>query len=79
VQTDTENYYKTLTATRHSSYSGIRQAYKRVSLKLHPDKQHKNAGPEAAEDFQRVTDIYGVGYVYYSAVQLCSFASTLPN
>jgi DnaJ family protein B protein 12 len=57
VQSDAENYYKTLNTTRHSSYSAIRQAYKRASLKLHPDK---NVGPGAAADLQRVQEVYEV-------------------
>ena len=46
-----QNYYSILEVGRHSSPLDVRQAYKRVSKKLHPDK---NPGPRAEELFQQV-------------------------
>ena len=51
------NYYGYLEVSRHSSALDIRQAYKRVSKKLHPDK---NSAPNAEEQFQRAKTAYDV-------------------
>lgn len=52
-----QNYYTLLEVQRHSSAMEIRAAYKRVSLKLHPDK---NPSGEAEVAFQRVKHAYDV-------------------
>ena len=57
LQTDGENFYKALSIPRHSSYMRIRQAYKKMSVKLHPDK---NLRPDASAEFQRLNEIYEV-------------------
>ena len=57
VQGDPVSFYRALSAPRHCSFMGIRQAYKKVSLTLHPDK---NTRPGASADFQRISDIYEV-------------------
>lgn len=51
------NYYSLLEVSRHSSVLEIRQAYKKVSKKLHPDK---NPSPDAEAKFQQVKAAYDV-------------------
>lgn len=52
-----KNYYSVLEVSRHSSAMEIRQAYKKVSKKLHPDK---NPSPNADVEFQQVKVAYDV-------------------
>lgn len=52
-----KNYYSILEVSRHSSAMEIRQAYKKVSKKLHPDK---NPSPNADVEFQQVKVAYDV-------------------
>jgi molecular chaperone DnaJ len=51
------NYYSVLEVSRHSTAMEIRQAYKKVSKKLHPDK---NPSPNADAMFQEVKVAYDV-------------------
>jgi preprotein translocase subunit Sec63 len=51
------NFYASLEVSRHSSVLEIRQAYKKVSKKLHPDK---NPSPDAEAKFQQVKTAYDV-------------------
>ena len=51
------NYYSVLEVSRHSTAMEIRQAYKKVSKKLHPDK---NPSPNADVMFQEVKVAYDV-------------------
>ena len=51
------NYYADLEVSRHSSPLDVRHAYKRVSKKLHPDK---NPSANAEEEFQRAKTAYDV-------------------
>jgi hypothetical protein len=53
----TPNYYSRLEVNRHSSTMDVRQAYKRLSLKLHPDK---NPSSESIEKFAKVKAAYDV-------------------
>lgn len=55
-----KNYYSILEVSRHSSAMEIRQAYKRVSKRLHPDK---NPSPNADVMFQQVKVAYDVSLV----------------
>ena len=52
-----KNYYDLLEVSRHSSALDIRQAYKRVSKKLHPDK---NSAANASEMFEQIKTAYDV-------------------
>ena len=52
-----KNYYEVLEVSRHSSVLDIRQAYKQISKKLHPDKNH---AANAEEMFQQVKTAYDV-------------------
>lgn len=51
------NYYALLNVNRRSTAMEIRQAYKKVSLKYHPDK---NTASDAEEKFQSVKAAYDV-------------------
>lgn len=51
------NYYKILEVTRHSNNTVIRQNYKNVSKKYHPDK---NPSPDAEAMFNKVKKSYDV-------------------
>jgi len=51
------NHYQRLGIPRGSSDSRIKQSYRQLSLKLHPDK---NKAPSAAADFHKITQAYNV-------------------
>ncbi|KAG5178409.1 heat shock protein 40 like protein/ DnaJ domain-containing protein [Tribonema minus] len=51
------NHYQLLGVGRTASVGDIKQAYKRLSLELHPDK---NPSPDAADQFTAVKDAYDV-------------------
>jgi hypothetical protein len=57
IQGSERNYYSILEVSRQSSTQEIRQAYKKVSRKYHPDK---NTSPDAEEMFQNVKTAYDV-------------------
>lgn len=50
-----KDYYEVLGVNRDCSEDDVRRAYKKLALKLHPDK---NSAPEAAPAFQRVAKGY---------------------
>ncbi len=51
------NYYSVLESPKNSNPIDIRKSYKRLSLKLHPDK---NDAPNAQELFEGLKIIYDV-------------------
>ena len=53
-----ENHYKTLGVGVKASDKEIRDAYKRLSLRYHPDKN--NGDPEATEKFKKIARAYSV-------------------
>lgn len=55
--TDFPNHYSFLEVTRHSSPMEIRQSFKKISLKLHPDK---NPSSEAEAKFQTLKAAYDI-------------------
>lgn len=55
--TDFPNYYSLLEVSRHSSAVEIRQSFKKLSLKLHPDKNPSN---EAENKFQTLKAAYDI-------------------
>ena len=57
MQQQGPNYYQILDVTRESNPLEIKRSYKKLSLKLHPDK---NKSPNAADEFDRVKQAYDV-------------------
>jgi len=57
IQQQGPNYYQILDVTRESNPLVIKRAYKKLGLKLHPDK---NPSPDAADEFDRVKQAYDV-------------------
>jgi hypothetical protein len=57
IQQQGPNYYQILDVTRDSNPLEIKRAYKKLGLKLHPDK---NPSPDAADEFDRVKQAYDV-------------------
>lgn len=52
------DYYAILGVTREVSQAGIKNAYRRLARKYHPDKNPEN--PDAETFFKLVTDAYDV-------------------
>lgn len=52
------DYYAILGVTREVSQAGIKNAYRRLARKYHPDKNPEN--PDAEAFFKLVTDAYDV-------------------
>ncbi|OEU16741.1 DnaJ-domain-containing protein [Fragilariopsis cylindrus CCMP1102] len=57
IQQQGPNYYQILDVTRESNPLEIKRAYKKLGLKLHPDK---NPSPDAADEFDRVKQAYDI-------------------
>ena len=54
-----EDYYRTLGLSRNASKKDIRKAFKKLSLKYHPDKNKKN--PELAKQkFIKIVNAYEI-------------------
>jgi len=52
-----KDYYKILGISRNSDSSAIKKAYRKLALKVHPDK---NKEPDAAEKFKEISEAYEV-------------------
>lgn len=50
-----KDYYKILSVSRTASQAEIKKAYRKLSLKYHPDK---NPAPDAAERFAEISVAY---------------------
>lgn len=56
---DSEDFYQVLGVSKNASENDIKKAYKKLSLKYHPDKNPTNK--EAAEEiFKKVSYAYGI-------------------
>lgn len=51
------DYYKILGVSKSASASDIKKAYRKLSLKYHPDK---NPSPDASEKFAEIATAYDV-------------------
>lgn len=58
VTTDFKNYYKLLTINREATLNQIRNAYKKLALEYHPDKNKNNK--EAEEKFKEILEAYEI-------------------
>jgi DnaJ-class molecular chaperone len=52
-----KDYYKILNVPRSASSADIKRAYRKLSLKYHPDK---NPSPDAAQKFAEIAAAYDV-------------------
>jgi curved DNA-binding protein CbpA len=50
-----KDYYEILGVTRRASDDEIKKAYKKASLKVHPDK---NRAPKAEEAFKKINQVF---------------------
>ena len=51
------NYYKILKVNRYSSQEDIKQAYRKLALRYHPDKNLKNK-EQSEEKFKEIQEAY---------------------
>ncbi|RFU31682.1 hypothetical protein B7463_g4645, partial [Scytalidium lignicola] len=63
----TEDYYMILEVVQNATPEQITQSYKRLALKVHPDR---NTNHDATEAFQRVCQFSGVKLILLSIVKL---------
>ena len=59
----TEDYYMVLEVEQNATHELIVKSYKRLALKLHPDR---NASHDATEAFQLVCPIFGAKLILLS-------------
>ena len=59
---ESKNYYQLFELSRDCSMSDIRQSYRRISLKLHPDK---NVATNAAAEFNEAKKVYDVSIQFF--------------
>ncbi|CAG8678773.1 1980_t:CDS:1, partial [Dentiscutata heterogama] len=60
IKVTTLNYYKVLEVNANADEREIRQAYKRLALKWHPDKNRGNSNKTAELKFKEIAEAYEV-------------------
>ncbi len=53
-----KDYYDILEVPRNATQDEIKQSYRKLALKYHPDRNQKN--PEAEEKFKEASEAYSV-------------------
>lgn len=71
------NYYSVLGVSRDSSPKEINLAFKRLALKLHPDKS--GGDHSSIEQFHLVSCLYDDGHISYSSSCSCVQLQTQAN
>ncbi|UCD83016.1 MAG: J domain-containing protein, partial [Desulfobacterales bacterium] len=52
------DYYKILQVDQNATASQIKESYRRLAFKYHPDRNKEN--PAAAEEMKRINEAYAV-------------------
>ena len=58
MSSEKENFYNVLGVPETSTGEDIKKAYRKMSLKYHPDKN--NGDPESVKMFQKIREAYEV-------------------
>ena len=59
IMVDPKGYYKILDVNQNSDNETIKQAYRKLAMKWHPDK-NPNDSKEAEEKFKKISEAYAV-------------------
>jgi preprotein translocase subunit Sec63 len=78
VAANNSDYYKILEISKKATAAEIKKAYRKLSLKYHPDK---NSSPDAADKFAALSQAYdvlsGINIAFYGNVDYADDLCTL--